>query len=366
LSNSTPHRVFNFSAGPAALPDAVLARAQAEMLDYAGSGMSVMEMSHRSSTFVEIAAKAEQDFRQLLGVPDNYKVLFLQGGATAQFAAIPLNLLGASGDQTVDYINTGAWSVKAIKEARKYATVNVAASSEETNFDRIPTPDQWQRSPNAAYLHLCSNETIGGVQFHQFPQVDTPLVADMSSDILSRPVDVADFGLIYAGAQKNIGPAGLTLVVVREDLLGNPHPLLPSVLDYQAQAAADSMSNTPPTYAWYLAGLVFEWLLDQGGLAGMAAINAQKAATLYGAIEQSNYYRAPVQADARSVMNVPFTLADAAQDKAFIAGAQARGLMNLKGHRSVGGMRASLYNAVSQQAVDALVDYMQDFEREHG
>lgn len=365
-------RVHNFSAGPAALPDAVLEQAQREMLDYAGTGMSVMEMSHRSSTFIDIATRAEQSFRQLLSIPQNYHVLFLQGGATAHFAAIPMNLLGDGSGATkrVDYINTGAWSVKAIKEAGKYADVNVAASSEATNFDRIPDVSQWQLSDNAAYLHLCSNETIGGVQFHDFPvgsvSSDVPIVADMSSDILSRSLNVNDFGLIYAGAQKNIGPAGLTLVVVREDLLGDVHPLLPSVLNYKSQAAADSMANTPPTYGWYLAGLVFDWLLANGGVAGAQERNQLKASKLYSAIEASNYYRAPVQANARSQMNVPFTLANADQDKAFVTGAEARGLMNLKGHRSVGGMRASLYNAVTEASVDALIDYMQDFEREHG
>ncbi len=361
-------RVHNFSAGPAALPEAVLEQAQREMLDYAGTGMSVMEMSHRSGAFIDIASRAEQSFRQLLSIPENYHVLFLQGGATAHFAAIPMNLLGdGSGPaKRVDYINTGAWSVKAIKEAGKYADVNVAASSEDTNFDRIPEVSKWQLSDNAAYLHLCSNETIGGVQFHEFPDSEVPVVADMSSDILSRPLNINDFGVIYAGAQKNIGPAGLTMVVVRDDLLGDVHPLLPSVLNYKSQAAADSMSNTPPTYGWYLAGLVFDWLLANGGVAGAQERNARKASKLYGAIEASNYYRAPVQASARSLMNVPFTLANADQDKAFVAGAEARGLMNLKGHRSVGGMRASLYNAVTEASVDALIDYMQDFEREHG
>lgn len=361
-------RVHNFSAGPAALPDAVLEQAQGEMLDYAGTGMSVMEMSHRSSTFIDIASRAEQSFRQLLSIPQNYHVLFLQGGATAHFAAIPMNLLGdGSGPKKrVDYINTGAWSVKAIKEAAKYADVNVAASSESTNFDRIPARSEWQLSDNAAYLHLCSNETIGGVQFHEFPNSDVPVVADMSSDILSRPLNVEDFGLIYAGAQKNIGPAGLTLVVVRDDLLGDVHPLLPSVLNYKTQAAADSMSNTPPTYGWYLAGLVFDWLLANGGVAGAQERNQRKASKLYAAIEASNYYRAPVQPDVRSQMNVPFTLANADQDKAFVVGAEERGLMNLKGHRSVGGMRASLYNAVTEASVDALIEYMQEFEREHG
>ena len=356
-------RSYNFSAGPAALPQEVLEQAQAEMLDYRGSGMSVMEMSHRSSEFVEIAAAAEADFRALMGVSDDYHVLFLQGGATGQFAAIPMNLT-APGDR-VDYLDTGSWSKKAIKEAGKYCDVHVVASSAATGYDRVPAFEEWQCSADARYLHICSNETIGGVQINDFPSVDAPLVADMSSDILSRPVQVDRFGLIYAGAQKNIGPSGLTVVVVRKDLC-NPRAETPTFLDYVVQADADSMSNTPPTYTWYLAGLVFKWLQERGGLAAQYQLNQRKADKLYGAINSSNFYRAPVEPANRSTMNVPFTLPDAELDAVFLAGAEERRLYNLKGHRSVGGMRASIYNAVPEEAVDALVAYMQTFEQEHG
>jgi phosphoserine aminotransferase len=364
MTSSEPGRVFNFSAGPAALPVEVLEIARDEMLDYRGTGMSVMEMSHRSAAFMAIAEQAEADFRELLGVPDEYAVLFLQGGATLQFSMVPLNLLGDS--NRADYVNTGAWSTKAIKEARRFCEVNVAASSESSRFAEIPDPASWSLSSDAAYLHLCTNETIGGVQFHEFPEVPVPLVADMSSDILSRPVDVSRFALIYAGAQKNIGPAGLTVVVVRRDLLGRVRPGTSSMLDYAVHAEAGSMSNTPPTYAWYLAGLVFRWLKAQGGVGGMQALNQRKAAKLYDALERSNFYTSPVSRHDRSLMNVPFTLPDPALDKPFLTGAEERGLTNLKGHRSVGGMRASLYNAVPEAAVDALVDYMQSFEHEHG
>ncbi len=357
-------RSINFSAGPAALPEEVLVRARDEMLDFQGTGMSVMEMSHRSAEFVAVAARAEADFRELMQVPDDYHVLFLQGGATGQFAGIPLNLT-AAGD-TVDYVDTGAWSVKAIKEAGKYCHVNVVASSKDQSYTNVPPVAEWSLSDNARYLHICSNETIGGVQFKDFPASSVPLVADMSSDILSRPVDVSQFGLIYAGAQKNIGPAGLTVVVVKKELCGQARGETPSFLDYAVQADNDSMSNTPPTFSWYLAGLVFEWLLEQGGLTAMQARNEAKARALYSAIDTSNYYSAPVAVANRSIMNVPFTLADDAQDADFLAGADAQGLKNLKGHRSVGGMRASIYNALGEDAVDALVAYMGDFEREHG
>lgn len=357
-------RTHNFSAGPAALPSEVLAQAAEEMLDFQGSGMSVMEMSHRSKEFVAIAAQAEADFRELLGVSDDYHVLFLQGGATTQFAAIPMNITVA-GD-TVDYVDTGSWSSKAIKEAAKYCNVNVAASSKDSRYDHIPAVDTWQLSADARYLHICSNETIGGVQFKDFPQVDVPLVADMSSDFLSRPVAVERFAVIYGGAQKNIGPAGLTVVVVRKDLCGNARDITPGTLDYALQADADSMSNTPPTYTWYLAGLVFAWLKDQGGLPAIADVNQRKAAKLYSTIDNSNFYQSPVQAAVRSVMNVPFTMPDAELDAQFVAGAEERGLSGLKGHRSVGGMRASIYNAVPEAAVDALVEYMNEFEHEHG
>lgn len=358
-------RVHNFSAGPAALPAAVLERASAEMLDYAGTGMSVMEMSHRSKAFIDIAERAEADLIELLGVPDDYKVLFLQGGATTQFAMVPMNLL--NGSVRADYVNTGSWSKKAIKEAGKYCDVNVAASSEDTSFDRVPAFSDWALSADAAYLHLCSNETIGGVQFNELPDgVSCPIVADMSSDILSRPIDVSRYGLIYAGAQKNIGPAGLTVVIVRKDLIGKAASSVPSMLDYAVHAEADSMSNTPPTYAWYLAGLVFDWLKQQGGLAGIAEVNARKAGKLYGAIDSSNFYSSPVAVENRSKMNVPFTLPDPAMDGDFLTQAESRGLTNLKGHRSVGGMRASIYNAVPEAAVDALVEFMAEFENERG
>jgi phosphoserine aminotransferase len=363
-SDGRMSRVYNFSAGPAALPVEVLEQARDEMLDYRGSGMSVMEMSHRSKEFVAIAEKAEADLIDLLGVPADYQVLFLQGGATQQFAAVPLNLLRDR--DTADYVNTGSWSTRAIEEAQRFCRVNVVASSEARNFTDIPPVEQWQLNPDAAYLHICSNETIGGVQFRTYPKSNVPLVADMSSDLLAAPLDVTQFGLIYAGAQKNIGPAGLVVVIVRKDLIGHARRGTPSMLDYAVHAAAGSMSNTPPTYAWYLAGLVFEWLKRQGGLTAIAEVNARKAAKLYTAIENSNFYKAPVARECRSVMNVPFTLADPKLDATFLKGAEARGLTNLKGHRSVGGMRASLYNAVPEAAVDALIEYLQVFEREHG
>ncbi len=357
-------RVHNFSAGPAALPASVLETAREEMLDFAGTGMSVMEMSHRSKAFVEIAETATADLIELLAVPDDYQVLFLQGGATLQFAMVPMNLLGDA--KGADYLHTGSWSAKAIKEAGRFCEVNVVASAESSNFAHVPARDEWQLKADAAYLHVCGNETIGGVQLHEAPVVDVPLVADMSSEILSRPLDVSQFALIYAGAQKNIGPAGLTVVIVRKDLLGKARPGTPSMLDYAVHADADSMSNTPPTYAWYLAGLVFKWLKGLGGLKAMAEINARKAAKLYGAIDQSNFYRSPVAPADRSQMNVPFTLPDASQDAEFLSAAEAAGLTNLKGHRSVGGMRASIYNAVPEAAVDALVDFMASFEKERG
>jgi phosphoserine aminotransferase len=357
-------RVHNFSAGPAALPTEVLEIAQAEMLDYRGKGLSVMEMSHRSSEFIEIAATAERDLRELLALGDEFAVLFMQGGATAQFAAVPLNLLGDKA--SADYVSTGAWSKKAVVEAKRYGRVNVVASSEASNFDRIPARAGWKLDPGAAYVHICGNETIGGVEFFDIPDVGTvPLVADLSSNLLSRPMDMQRFALVYAGAQKNIGPAGIAVVIVRRELFGRARKDTPSVLDYKLTADNDSMYNTPPTYAWYLAGLVFKWLKSIGGVTAMGEINRRKAATLYRAIDASNFYRCPVAKEARSLMNVPFTLADDALDDAFLAGAEARGLTNLKGHRSVGGMRASLYNAVPQAAVDALVSYMGEFEKEN-
>ncbi len=357
-------RAFNFSAGPAAIPTEVLEEARNEMLNYQGSGMSIMEMSHRSRAFIDIAEEAEANLRELLGVPEQYDVLFLQGGATLQFAMVPLNLLREK--TSADYVNTGSWSTKAIKEARRFCDVNVVANAEDDQFDRIPPVDTWSLNPDAAYLHICSNETIGGVQFRDFPETSVPLVADMSSDILSRPVDVSRFGVIYAGAQKNIGPAGLTVVIVRHDLVGHAREGTPSMLDYAVHASAGSMSNTPPTYTWYLAALVFRWLKNNGGLEAMEARNRRKADKLYGAIEQSNFYHCPVMKDARSLMNVPFTLPNPDFDGSFLAGAEERGLLNLKGHRSVGGMRASLYNAVPEAAVDALIEFMNEFEHEWG
>ncbi len=357
-------RCFNFCAGPAALPESVLIQARDEMLDWRGSGLSVMEMSHRSPEVVGIAEQAEATLRELLGISDDYAVLFLQGGASTQFSAVPLNLLGEAG--SADYVNTGQWSKKAIAEGKRYGKVNVVASSEDTNFSTIPPRDSWQLGADAAYLHYTPNETIGGVEFFWEPEVDAPLVADMSSTILSRPIDVSKFGVIYAGAQKNIGPAGLTLVIVRRDLLGKASAQCPAMLNWQTAADNDSMYNTPPTYALYLAGLVFEWLKEQGGLEAIARINRAKAEKLYGYIDASAFYANPVEVPSRSLMNVPFTLANAELDKAFLAGADEAGLLNLKGHRSVGGMRASIYNAVPEAAVDALIAYMRDFEARNG
>jgi len=358
-------RKYNFCAGPAALPESVLERAKAELSDWHGKGLSVMEMSHRSKEFIEIAATAEKDFRELLNISDDYAVLFLQGGASQQFAAIPLNLLGEQ-NAVADYVNTGQWSTKAIKEAKRYGKVNVVASSEDTNFSTVPAFDTWKLSDNAAYLHYTPNETIGGVEFFWTPKVKAPLVVDMSSTILSRPIHVNDFGLIYAGAQKNIGPAGLTIVIVRKDLLGKSLPICPTMLDYKTAADNDSMYNTPATFAWYLAGLVFQWLKDLGGLTEMEKINRRKAEKLYSYIDGSGFYRNPVEKQSRSSMNVPFVLADEKFDKPFLSGANEAGLLNLAGHRSVGGMRASIYNAVPEAAVDALIAYMKDFAKQNG
>ncbi|NOR40476.1 MAG: 3-phosphoserine/phosphohydroxythreonine transaminase [Gammaproteobacteria bacterium] len=357
--------IYNFSAGPAVLPKAVLEQAREELIDWNGSGMSVMEMSHRGKEFMSIAAQAEADLRELLVIPDNYRVLFLQGGATSQFAMVPLNLL--RGKQQADYINTGAWSKKAIAEARRFCDVNVAASSEDSSFTTIPAFESWQLNNSAAYVHYTPNETIGGVEFHWIPETgDVPLVADMSSTILSRPIDVSRFGVIYAGAQKNIGPAGLTVVIVRDNLAGEPLAGTPSMYDYKLHADNGSMLNTPPTYGWYLAGLVFSWLKQQGGLAAMAEINQRKSQRLYDAITGSTFYSSPVDVECRSWMNVPFTLADASLDGEFLEQARVAGLLNLKGHRSVGGMRASIYNAMPETGVDVLIDFMQEFERKQG
>ena len=358
-------RVFNFSAGPAALPESVLHQAADEMLDWHGSGMSVMEMSHRGKEFIAIHAEAESLLRELLAVPANYKVLFMQGGAMAENAIVPMNML--RGKASADYINTGEWSKKSIKETKKYAKVNVAASSESTNFDRIPKRDTWQLDKGAAYVHICSNETIGGVEYHFTPDVgEVPLVADMSSSIMSRPVDVSKYGLIYGGAQKNIGPAGLTIVIVRDDLLGGALPITPSAFNYAEQAANDSMLNTPPTYAIYIAGLVFNWIKQRGGLVAMEAHNRKKAAVLYDFLDATAFYSSPIQREDRSLMNVPFKLKDEALDAAFLKGAEARGMLQLKGHRAVGGMRASIYNAMPIAGVQALVAYMKEFEASHG
>ncbi|HUJ85554.1 MAG TPA: 3-phosphoserine/phosphohydroxythreonine transaminase [Burkholderiales bacterium] len=358
-------RLFNFSAGPAILPEEVLARAGDEMLDWHGSGMCVMEMSHRGKEFVAIAEEAEQDLRELMSIPANYKVLFLQGGATLQFAQVPMNLLNGRGK--ADYVLTGEWSKKAAKEARAYCDVHVAASSEDRNFTYAPLRGAWQLSADAAYVHYCSNETIGGVEFNWVPDCGSvPLVADASSHILSRPVDVSRFGLIYAGAQKNVGPAGLTIVIVREDLIGGAQKGTPTVMDYKQQADAGSMLNTPATYSIYVAGLVFKWLKRAGGLAVIEQRNIAKANLLYDFIDRSGFFRNPVAKSDRSRMNVPFTLANSRLDAEFLKGAEERGMVQLKGHRSVGGMRASIYNAMPLEGVQSLVAYMTEFEARHG
>jgi len=353
-------RMFNFSAGPAMLPAAVIARAQQEMLDWEGSGMSVMEMSHRGKEYMSIVAKAEQDLRDIMEIPDNYKVLFLQGGASSQFSMIPLNLLGDK--NTADYINTGVWSKKAIAEAKRYCKVNIAADTSDTGFTTVPTQQELKLNPDAAYVHYTPNETIGGVEFDYIPETNgVPLIADLSSTILSRPIDVSKFAMIYAGAQKNIGPAGLAIIIIRDDLLGNAADSTPTMFNYTTHAENDSMYNTPATYSWYVAGLVFAWIKEQGGLEAMAEVNKRKADKLYAVIDSSDFYASPVAIHARSWMNVPFTLADANLDAVFLAEAAERGLITLKGHRSVGGMRASIYNAMPEEGVDALVAFMEDF-----
>ena len=358
-------RVYNFSAGPATLPQAVIERARDEMLDWNGSGMSVMEMSHRGKEYMSIAGQAEADLRELMAIPDNYKVMFLQGGASSQFAMVPMNLL--RGKSKADYINTGAWSKKAIAEAKRYCDVNVAATTEDSNFSTTPAQANLNLDSDAAYMHFTPNETIGGVEFPYLPDTgDVPIVADMSSTILSRPMDISKYGVIYAGAQKNIGPAGLTVVIVRDDLIGETVDGTPSMFNYKTQSDNDSMYNTPPTYSWYLAGLVFDWLKSNGGLAAMAEINERKAAALYGAIDGSDFYANPVEVQSRSWMNVPFTLADSELDSVFLEEAKAADLVTLKGHRSVGGMRASIYNAMPEEGVNALISFMADFEKRHG
>ena len=359
-------RVWNFSAGPAALPDEVLRQAQEELLDWHGAGCSVMEMSHRGKEFTGIIEQAEADLRELMGIPAGYKVLFLQGGATQQFAQIPMNLLAG---RSADYIVTGSWSKKALKEAQRIGNVRCAATTESSGFTRLPTTDEIQLDPFAAYLHLCTNETIHGVEIpaERIADAGVPLVIDMSSHILSRPVPVEKFGLIYAGAQKNIGPSGLTLVIVRDELLGMAPLTIPSVMDYAVMAENGSMLNTPPTYGIYMAGLVFQWLKRQGGLQGIAAVNAEKSRILYACIDNSaGFYANPVDPECRSRMNVPFTLANPGLDAAFLAESKAVGLVSLKGHKSVGGMRASIYNAVSLEGVQVLVDFMNDFAKRNG
>jgi phosphoserine aminotransferase len=357
-------QVFNFSAGPAVLPKEVLQQAASEMLDWHGSGMSVMEMSHRGPEFISIYEQAEADLRELLDVPSNYRILFMQGGGLGQNSLVPLNLAGRKAQPaTIDFVQTGSWSSKSIKEAARYAKVNVAASGAASGFITVPPQETWQLSGNAAYLHVCTNETIDGVEFNFVPTVqgDTPLVADMSSHILSRQIDVSKYGVIFAGAQKNIGPAGLTLVIVREDLLDCALPICPGVFNWRAVADADSMLNTPPTYAIYIAGLVFAHLKKLGGVAEMERINIEKARLLYAALDADDFYRNRVAPDVRSRMNIPFYLRDESLNDQFLAGAKARGLLQLKGHKSVGGMRASIYNAMPIEGVHALVDYLNEF-----
>jgi len=357
-------RAYNFSAGPAALPEEVLRQAQAELLEWDGARASVMEVSHRGKAFIALAEQAEQDLRELLAIPASYKVLFLQGGATQHFAQIPLNFArGAS----ADYVLTGDWSEKAAKEARAYTQVRIAASAAATNHDRIPPRATWQLDPGAAYLHITPNETIRGVEFHDIPDAGAvPLVGDVSSTLLSRPLDVSRYALLYAGAQKNIGPSGLVVLIVREDLLERCPKDLPKILNYAEHAAQGSMLNTPNTWGWYLAGLVFKWIKAEGGVAAMAQRNRAKAELLYGYIDGSGYYRNPVEPAARSWMNVPFTLPSDELDASFLKQAEAAGLLALKGHRLVGGMRASLYNAMPLAGVQALVEFMGDFARRHG
>jgi phosphoserine aminotransferase len=357
-------RVHNFSAGPAALPAEVLEIIKSDLPDWGGTGMSVMEISHRSKEFISLAERCEANLRQLLNIPDDYSVLWVQGGATLQMAMAPLNLAGP--DDVVDYVITGSWGKKAAGEAAKMCRVNIAANNSDKNFTYIPDESDWQRSDNATYLHLTSNETIAGVEFHFVPSGDTPIVADMSSTILSRPIDVNDYGVIYAGAQKNIGPAGITLVIVRNSLLEPARENLPHLMMWKSYAESGSMTNTPPTFAWYVADLVFQYLLQQGGLDAMAAINLRKSTKLYAAIDDSSFYSNPVRPDCRSWMNVPFVLADAELDQKFLSESAAAGLTNLKGHRSVGGMRASIYNAVPEQSVNALIEFMAEFERTNG
>ncbi|MDO6706581.1 3-phosphoserine/phosphohydroxythreonine transaminase [Photobacterium sp. 1_MG-2023] len=357
-------KVYNFCAGPAMMPTEVLEKVQQELVNWNGLGTSVMEISHRSQDFIAVAEQSERDLRDLLGIPDNYHVLFCHGGARAQFAAIPMNLLGDAA--TADYIDGGYWAHSAIEEAQKYCQPNVVSVTCERDGKKAVLPArEWSLSEDAAYVHFCPNETIDGIEIRDLPQTDKPIIADMSSTILSRTIDVSQYGLIYAGAQKNIGPAGLTLVIVRDDLLGRAQQLVPSILDYQVLAEKESMFNTPPTFAWYLSGEVFKWLKGIGGVEAMQARNEAKAKVLYDFIDQSDFYRNDVHPDNRSLMNVPFQLKNAELDKAFLQQADAAGLKALAGHRAVGGMRASIYNAMPIEGVQALVDFMTTFEREN-
>jgi len=358
-------RAYNFCAGPAAIPEPVLQKAKEELLNWGGIGASIMEMSHRSEAFLQIASQAEQDLRDLMHIPDNYKVLFLQGGASTQFAVIPMNLL--RGKTKADYARTGIWSHKAVDQAIPFCKVNVAADTMDKGYNYIPDVESWDLDPDAAYFHYTPNETVGGVEFNFIPDTgDVPIVADMSSNILSRPLDVSRFGLIYAGAQKNIGPSGITVVIVRDDLIGDVLPITPTPFDYAVQAKDESLYNTPPTFAWYLTGLVFKWLKEQGGPEAIAEINERKAMKLYEAIDATDFYHNDVKTDCRSWMNIPFQLKDKSMDQVFISEAAEHGLLNLNGFRSVGGMRASIYNAVPEVAIDALVEFMAEFEEKHG
>ena len=357
--------VYNFAPGPAMLPRAVMEQAQRELLDWNGTGMSVMEISHRSREFISLAEESEADLREILGIPVNYKVLFLQGGATSQFSMVPMNLLKQG--STADYVHTGNWSGKALKEAGRFGKVNIAASSKDVNFTTIPDRDTWELSDNSAYVYYCSNETIGGLEFHDTPDVgDRPLVCDLTSHALSRPIDVSRYGIIIAGSQKNIGPSGLVIVIIRDDLIDKPSDHLPSLYDYAVMAESGSMYNTPATFSWYMAGLVFKWIKEQCGLEAMERNAIKRSGTLYTAIDASDFYNNPVDKRYRSRMNVPFTLADSNLDAKFLSESKAAGLEALKGHRSVGGMRASIYNAMPQAGVDALIDFMGDFERRYG
>jgi len=358
-------RAYNFCAGPAAIPEPVLLKAKDELLNWGEIGASIMEMSHRSEAFEQIAQEAEQDLRDLMHIPDNYKVLFLQGGASTQFAIMPMNLL--RGKHTADYVRTGIWSNKAVEQAKHLCEVNIVADTMDKGYNYIPEFETWTLNPESAYLHYASNETIGGVEFFWLPEAgDVPLVADMSSNILSHPIDVSQYGLIYAGAQKNIGPSGITVIIVRDDLIGNADPITPISFDYEVQAKDSSLYNTPPTFAWYLTGLVFKWLKEQGGPEAMEAINERKAKKLYAAIDATDFYTNDVALDCRSIMNIPFQLRNKHMDLNFVTEAAENGLLNLNGWRTVGGMRASIYNAVPEEAVDALVKFMADFEKKHG